>query len=258
MARLLSTIDSRLPNGYADALRQLGLFTLAVLFYESVRGMAEGRREIAFANGEAIIEFQRSIGTFFEPSLQQLFISSSLVVDVANFLYMNTHFALTAGFLVWLYLRRNDSFYFVRNMFMVAMALALVGYALVPTAPPRYFPEEGFVDTINQFASVNHESALVQSFVNPYAAVPSMHCAFALMVGVPGAILARRLAARIAWSLYPLLILWVVIVTGNHFWFDAVAGAVVAGAAASISVWLLAPIRPAKWAWQGAPGGLRA
>ena len=85
------------------------------------------------------------------------------MIDFANFMYMNSHFVLTTGFLVWLYLRRNDSFYFVRNMFMVAMGLALVGYALFPTAPPRLFPEYGFVDTINDFSSVNHDSALVKS-----------------------------------------------------------------------------------------------
>ena len=69
-------------------------------------------------------------------------------------------------------------------MFMVSMGLALIGYALYPTAPPRFFPEYGFVDTINDFSSVNHDSGLAKAFINPYAAVPSMHCAFASMVGL--------------------------------------------------------------------------
>ena len=90
-------------------------------------------------------------------------------------MYMNSHFVVTTAFLVWLYLFRNQNFYFVRNMFMVAMALALVGYALVPTAPPRLFPQEGFVDTITDYAQVNHDSGLVKLFINPYAAIPSMH-----------------------------------------------------------------------------------
>ena len=58
---------------------------------------------------------------------------------------MNSHFVVTTAFLVWLYLFRNPNFYFVRNMFMVAMGLALVGYALMPTAPPRLFEAHGFV-----------------------------------------------------------------------------------------------------------------
>ena len=77
-------------------------------------------------------------------------------------------------------------------MFIVAMGLALVGYTLYPTAPPRMFPEYGFVDTINDFSSVNHDSALAKIFINPYAAVPSMHCAFAMMIGVTGVLVCRH------------------------------------------------------------------
>ena len=104
---------------------------------------------------------------------------------------MNSHFVVTTSFLVWLYLFRNEAFYFVRNMFLVAMAVALVGYTVFPTAPPRLLPELGFVDTITDFSRVNHDSALVELFVNPYAAVPSMHIAFALMIAVPAMALSR-------------------------------------------------------------------
>lgn len=261
MLRLISTIGSWLPKGYPDAFRQIGLFVVAELLYETVRGLAEGRRSVAFANGERIIEIEKATGTFFEPSVQAFFIAERWVVDAANFLYMNSHFVLTTAFLVWLYIWRNDNFYFVRNMFMVAMGLALVGYALLPTAPPRLFPEYGFVDTITDFSNVNHDSALVKLFINPYAAVPSMHCAFALMIGIPGALLAKRLWARIAWGLYPLVVIWVVVVTGNHFWLDAAAGALVAATSTLVAWRVLAPIRPRHWAWEadtGSASGSRA
>lgn len=253
MLRLISTIGSRLPKGYPDAFRQIGLFVVAELLYETVRGLAEGRRSVAFANGQMVIDIEKAIGTFFEPGFQAFFIAEQRVVELANFLYMNSHFVLTTVFLVWLYIWRNDNFYFVRNMFMVAMGLALIGYALVPTAPPRLFPEYGFVDTINDFSNVNHDSALVKVFINPYAAIPSMHCAFALMIGIPGALLARRLWARVAWALYPLMMIWVVIVTGNHFWLDAAVGALVAGLSAVIADRLLRPLRPRDWAWTEQP-----
>ena len=106
-------------------------------------------------------------------------------------------------------------------MFMVAMAIALVGYTLYPTAPPRMFPEYGFVDTINDFSNVNHDSALVKVFINPYAAVPSMHCAFAMMIGVSGFRVSRHWWAKAWWVLWPLLVTWVAIVTANHYWVDA-------------------------------------
>ena len=108
------------------------------------------------------------------------------MIDFANQVYLNAQFSIALGFLVWLYLFRNESYYFVRNMFVVSMGLALVGYTLYPTAPPRMFPELGFVDTINDFSNVNHDSALAKVFINPYAAVPSMHCAFAMMIGGTG------------------------------------------------------------------------
>ena len=258
MSRALAHLSSRLPKGFPDAFKQIGLFVLADICYETVRGVAEGNRAVAFANGQAVIDFEKSTGTFFEPGFQAFFIAERWVLDFANFMYMNSHFMLTTGFLVWLYLRRNDSFYFVRNMFMVGMALALVGYTLLPTAPPRLFPEYGFVDTINDFSSVNHDSALVKIFVNPYAAIPSMHCAFALMIGIPGFILSKHRAAKAFWAAYPLLVTWVVVVTGNHFWIDAAAGALVAAASALVAHRLLARARPEVWAFRGTPQQARA
>ena len=114
------------------------------------------------------------------------------MIDFANQIYLNAQFSIAIGFLLWLYLFRNESYYFVRNMFVVAMGLALVGYTLYPTAPPRMFPEYGFVDTINDFSDVNHDSSLAKIFINPYAAVPSMHCAFAMMIGGTGVMVCRH------------------------------------------------------------------
>jgi hypothetical protein len=248
---LVERAGAWLPHGWTDAFRQIGLFVLADVCYETVRGVAEGQRAEAFANAATIIDIEKATGTFFEPDIQSALISSRWIIDVANFAYMNSHFVLTLGFLVWLYLYRNESFYFVRNMFMVAMALALVGYALVPTAPPRLIPGEGFVDTINLYAGVNHDSALVKIFVNPYAAVPSMHCAFALMVGVSGAMVSRHTATRVFWCIYPFFVFFVVVVTANHYWLDGAAGALVAGLSA-LAARQLARTRPAVWSFRPA------
>jgi membrane-associated phospholipid phosphatase len=163
---------------------------------------------------------------------------------------------ITTAFLVWLYLRHNDRFYFVRNMFMVAMALALVGYVTMPTAPPRFLPELGFVDTIAYYADVRHDSAFVALFFNPYAAIPSMHVAFSLMLAVPAILIVQRWYLKVIWALYPALVTFVVIVTGNHWWFDAAVGAAVAAIAAVVATGVLSRLRPADWAWQ--PRGAEA
>lgn len=259
MRRLSKTISSGLPHGWLDVFRQISFFVIADLCYETVRGIAEGQQSVAFANGRLLIDLEKATGTFFEPGLQQKLIHNDWLISLTNFLYQNSHFVLTSGFLVWLYLRRNDSFYFVRNMFMFAMAIALVGYSLFPTAPPRLFPDQGFVDTITQYAQVNHDSALVQVFVNPYAAVPSMHCGFSLMIGAAGFLIARNPAARAFWALYPLLVLFVVVFTANHYWVDAVLGWITAGLAA-LGAYQLARLRPEAWSFRpaGEPRGLAA
>ena len=218
--------------------------------YQVVRGFAEGKSAVAFANAERVIDLERSLGTFFEPGFQQAMLDHRWLIDLANFAYFNTHFFVTAGFLTWLYLSRNEHYYFVRNMFMVAMVLALVGYAAFPTAPPRMFGELGFTDTIATFTGIEQDSSSVSFLVNPYAAVPSMHIAFALMIAAPAVALVSSPRARAAWSAYPLVVLFVIVVTANHYWFDAAAGAAVACTAA-LGAHQLARLRPERWAWRG-------
>lgn len=255
--RVAATIVKRmgewLPKGWGDLGRQLGLIVLADVCYETVRGVAEGRTSLAFANADAIVQAERATGTFFEPGLQAAILSHQWLVDASNWIYMNSHFVVTTTFLAWLYLFRNEAFYFVRNMLLVAMGLGLCGYALFPTAPPRFLPQEGFVDTIEVFVGVGQNSALVELFINPYAAVPSMHVAFALIIAVPGVLLCRRLVTKALWAIYPLLVCFVVVATANHFWLDAAAGALVAVLAALIAASVLARARPAAWSWRTAP-----
>jgi hypothetical protein len=151
------------------------------------------------------------------------------------------------GSLAFLYLFHNRSFYFVRNMFMVAMGIALLGYTLYPTAPPRFFPEWGFEDSVSNFVGVTHDSG-VNALFNPYAAVPSMHVCFALMIGIPLSRLVTNRIGRAFWSIYPLLVVFVIVATGNHFLADAFLGAVAAGLSAYAASWL-ARARPAAWAF---------
>lgn len=250
MSRAFERITAKLPHGWGDLGRQLGILIVVDLAYETVRGLADGQRAVAIVHGQQVIDFERSTHTLFEPSLQAFFLQAHWLVDFANQVYLNSQFSITLGFLVWLYLFRNESYYFVRNMFVVSMGLALVGYTLYPTAPPRMFPEHGFVDTIVDFSNVNHDSALAKIFINPYAAVPSMHCAFAVMIGYTGAIVCRNRFAKAFWVAWPLLVAWVVIVTGNHYWVDVGLGWMVAATSAVVAHRLLARARPDAWSWR--------
>jgi membrane-associated phospholipid phosphatase len=254
VSRAFNAVGSRLPKGWGDLGRQIALLLLVDIAYESARGVAEGRQSVAMAHGQQVIDFERNTHTFFEPSLQAFFIPAHWVVDFANQIYMNSQFAVVLGFFFWIYVFRNESFYFVRNMFIVAMGLAVVGYTLYPTAPPRLFPEYGFIDTINDFSGVNHDSGFVKLFINPYAAVPSMHCAFAMMIGVSGALISRHRWTKAFWIAWPLLVAWVVIVTGNHYWVDVALGWGVALTSALVASRLLARAGPEAWSWRvGSP-----
>jgi membrane-associated phospholipid phosphatase len=250
MRRAFAAVTALLPHGWGDLGRQIGLLVIVDLAYETVRGMADGQHGPAFAHGQAIIDFERSTHTFFEPPVQEFFMQANWVIDFANQVYMNSQFAVVLSFFFFVYFFRNDAYYFIRNMFMVSMGLALIGYALYPTAPPRFYSQYGFVDTINDFSSVNHDSGLSKAFINPYAAVPSMHCAFAAMIGFSGARLARHRLMRAFWIAWPFLVAWVVVVTGNHYWVDVALGWMVAATAALVAQRLLARARPHAWAWR--------
>jgi len=133
----------------ADALLQLGLWIGAYYAYRLVRGVVDGQTAIAFDHARGIVEFERNIGLFFEPGLQH-WVANHMpwLIDMTSWCYVNLHLIGTTVFMLWLYIARRESFPFVRNMFMIAMGLALVGYVVFPTAPPRYLPEWGFTDTV--------------------------------------------------------------------------------------------------------------
>ena len=250
MARIHQKLGRVLPQGPVDAIRQLILFGGAYYLYRLVRGVADGEVTTAFSHARWIVNLERGLHLFFEPTLQTWTVGKAWLIHVSDLTYVNAHFGITLGFLIWLYFMRNDAFYFVRNMFMVAMGMALLLYVLYPTAPPRYMPEWGFTDTVGDFfgQSASHSASVLY---NPYAAMPSMHVAFALMIGLTGVKLVKWRAGKVLWALYPLFIAFVVIVTANHFWLDAAVGAVVAAISAYVSA-ALARARPDAWAFAGA------
>ncbi len=240
----------RLPHGRLDLARQLMMFVLAYSGYELVRGLVSTSGQRPFSDAMRIIELERGLHVFAEPQIQSWTTAHAhWLLELADWTYLNAHFVLTAAALLFIYLRRNDSFYFVRNMFMVAMLIALIGYCVYPTAPPRLMPQWGFSDSVRQFTGVNAERGPVGLLLNPYAAVPSMHMCFALMIALPMSRLVHSRVARLLWRVYPLFIVFVVVVTGNHYFTDVVLGALTAAVSAALAKQLLARARPDVWAF---------
>lgn len=244
-----------LPQGPVDAARQVALMALAYYAYRYTRGWADDPAATAeaFANGREVIHIEQSLGIFVERSVQAWAETKPVITDFAGWMYINTQAVITVGALAYLYVVHNKSFYFVRNMFAVAFAISLVGYVAIPTAPPRFFPEWGFVDTVAEVTGVKRDNATVNALFNPYAAVPSMHVGFALMIGVPMILMTRRRWAKALWAAYAPVVSLVVVVTANHWVLDAVAGAAVAAVSAVAAQLLFARVGPAQWAWAPAP-----
>jgi hypothetical protein len=248
----LSTIQARLlPHGPLDVVRQVLLCVVAYELYQVTRGLVNHPEAAtaAFQNARDLIGIERGLNIFVEPSLQAIIADRGWLLDGSSWMYINAQTSVTLGALVWLYLFRNHSFYFVRNMFLFAFGVALIGYTAFPTAPPRFFPEWGFFDAVSDFTGVPQDSVTIGKLFNPYAAVPSMHVAFALMISIPLARLVRWRALKIFWAVYPLMVVFVIVVTANHFLADAVLGAVAAGVGAVGARWM-ARMRPDAWDFQ--------
>jgi membrane-associated phospholipid phosphatase len=220
--------SGRLPRGWGHLAFQFVLWMGFGVTYQIARGAAGGDVLTAFENGEWIMRQQLALGTLFEPAVQRLVHDYTLLITVTAYTYWLSQFAVVGLTLLWVYLRRHDSFAGFRNWLIVANLGGLVGYVLVPTAPPRMFPEWGFVDTLAQYSSINHNSAIVSFASNPYAAMPSLHATGALVVGLVMAGLVRSRLAKALWLSWPAWVAFCVIATGNHYWLDVVAGFVLA------------------------------
>ena len=205
--------------------------TLASLYvlYEVVRGQGNATVAAAREHTDWIVSFEQRFHVFGERAVQHAAEAVPAAPTVLGIAYIALHFLGTTAFLVWLYRRHRDRFAVVRNTLIAATAIALTLYVVFPAAPPR-LAELGFVDTVSHSAKVNLSSDLLGSLYNPFAAVPSLHFGYALLVGVTIAALSRRRLVQALGLSYPLVMLLVIVATGNHFFFDAAAGALTIGA----------------------------
>jgi uncharacterized membrane protein YbhN (UPF0104 family) len=227
---LITAIGTRLPRGWGDLGRQLAIFAALDMAYELSRTFAVGDRSTALRHAHSIVSTERSLGLFHELDLQQWALHApSIVMSVANWTYFNCQFTLTFGFVLFVYLRRNEYYTRLRNLIATINLIGLAGYIFYPAAPPRMLTDLGFVDSLNQ-TGVNHHSGLIAMLSNPYAAMPSLHTAYAITIGATGFAMTRN-RFRFAWIGYPALVVFSIVVTANHFFLDAIAGTGVAATA---------------------------
>jgi len=226
----------------AGSLRAEALGVAVVYgIYETSRGLLAGNASTAIHHATDIAGLERSFHVFIEPDLQRAVHAVPGMLGVFGALYLTLHLALTGGYLLWLYRHRPAAYARVRTTLLLATLASLVVFTLYPTAPPR-IADLGIADTISgAHFDLNH--GFVSTFYNPFAAVPSLHFGYALVVGASLVREARAPIARLAGLGYPALVLLIILATGNHFLFAAVAGALVVGAAALGAAVLIRGVR---------------
>jgi PAP2 superfamily protein len=214
----------RLRSEAAAVVLLYGLYELARDLVVSDTGRAD-------EHAREVVSLERWLHVFGESSVQHAAGALPGLIGVLGTAYLTLHLAVTAAVLLWIHRRRPTAFAFVRTTLLLASGVSLVGFIAFPTAPPR-LAGIGIADTVSN-GHVDLNRGLVSSLYNPYAAVPSMHIAYAVIVAAGVVLYTRGPLLRALAALYPVFVLLVVVATGNHFFFDAAAGALVAVLAAA-------------------------
>jgi hypothetical protein len=230
-------------------VRELLLVAGLFLVYKFGRQLATGHTAEAFRNADRVWDVERWLRLPGEGAVQSLLLHGDTLVRVANTYYATVHFPATATFLIWLYLRRPAHYVWARRVLAAVTAAGLVVHLLFPLAPPRMLAATGLVDTAQVYGPSVYGPPETDHLSNQFAAMPSLHFGWALMVAI-GLIVATRSRRRWLWLLHPLLTLLVIVGTANHYWVDALVAAALLGGALAV---VHAPRRTATTAGREAP-----
>lgn len=241
-------------------LVEAALVAFAFLLYFLVRGSVIDRPQEAFQNALDVIDAERWLGIFWEPHMQDWIMGNRFLIQASNYVYFWLHFPLIVAFGLVLYFADRHKYTLLRDAFLASGAISLIIYGLYPVAPPRLLLElanefhvvldadlQTFVDTMNVHLGYGYQAQSMQPFVNPYAAVPSLHFGWDFLLGI-GIIWAFRRYPFI-WPVglaLPVMQIFAIAVTANHYFLDAVAGMGVAllglAIAAALQRWAYAPL----------------
>lgn len=245
------TASVSVGSGRFGWLRECGIVLGFYYGYQTIRSLADhgGVTARAYSNARRLVDLERAVGLFHEQVIQQAFIGAGWFIRVMNIYYGTLHFAITVGVLAWLYVRRHEVYRHMRNLLGLTTALALIGYWAFPLAPPRLYkcneniPVPGpdgytigkcFIDTLDKVGGLwSYHSPVAKAIANQYAAMPSLHFAWSMWCGIALYRYARR--ARVVGLLYPVVTLFAIVVTANHYFLDAAGGVLVL----VVAIWTL-------------------
>ena len=205
--------------------REVILVGFAILVYFGVRNLTAGNADAAFVNADRLFAFERDVGLAWEETMQSAIISSDALVTAANWVYIWGHWPVILGVATALYVFRRDHYYLLRNAMFLSGLIGFAFFALFPVAPPRLM-DLGLVDTVTE-RSQSYRALQPPGLTNQYAAFPSLHAGWNLLVGIVVVMAASSLVIRLAALALPVAMSLAVVVTANHFVIDVPAGVVV-------------------------------
>lgn len=215
----------------------------AALLYFGVRGLTEGSASDAITHGYRVLHFEQGLGFAVEETVQNAVLASRVLTTLANWAYIWLHWPVIVLTLIWLHRRHRREYLLLRNAMFVSGAIGLVIFALYPVAPPRHLPDR-FVDTVTELSN-SYRVLQPPQLINEYAAVPSLHVGWNLLVGIFLFRYGRHLAVRVFGLVSPVLMALAVVATANHYVIDGLVGSAIAlaGLAGSYILWRFAYAR---------------
>lgn len=248
--RLYDAVSER--RIYRDAF-EIGLVAIAFLLYFLVRGSVVDRDAEAVANAVDVIELERTLGILWEPRWNELVQDYGALIQFFNAIYFWLDFPLIVAIGLWMYFFGYRHEYTVaRDSLLASGAIALVVYHLYPVAPPRLLPPEAgyaFIDTVSEYTHISYQAQSLQPFVNPYAAMPSLHYGWALLIGGVLFWTTTNVWLRALAVFLPIGQLAAIVFTANHYLLDAAAGLIVALMGLAIAMTLQRWVYPAVRRW---------
>ena len=214
----------RIDLHLSSKLSDFGWVTLGLVLYFLVRGSVVDRQVQAEQNSEAIINFEKAVHLFFEPQLNQWTGSNEMVSHIFNNVYFWFHFPVIVVTGIAFSFIARPAFVLLRNSMLLSGGLSLVVYWLFPVSPPRLLRGYDFVDTMSVFSQVSYQAQEFTPFVNQYAAMPSLHAGWALLLVLAIMNSFKSMILRFLFIVIFLLQLVAIICTGNHFWLDGLIG----------------------------------
>lgn len=217
----------------ARAATELAIAAAVFGVYRAGRVITNDSIDVATANAQRVIDVQRWFGWTAELTVQRTVLDVPGLIEILNHFYVSVHFPATVAFLVWAFARHRDRYPAIRNWFVGVTMAAMAIHVAFPLAPPRML--DGFVDTLRVYGPSIYPDDPSRSVANQFAAMPSLHFGWALMVAV-GIIVLTTSRYRWWWLAHPAVTLLAIVATANHYLLDAAVAAVLA---AAVGTWAL-------------------